>query len=104
MSGGHWNYMNDTLKNEIFNYPYENKRTNNPMEDVEISQLVFDIFDLLHSYDWYISGDTTEEDYLEDKDKFKKKWLRNKNYNEEVLKELIEEEFENKKQEILKIL
>ena len=74
------------------------------MEDVEISQLVFDIFDLLHSYDWYASGDTTEEDYLEDKDKFKKKWLRNKNYNEEVLKELIEEEFENKKQEILKML
>ena len=102
MSGGHWNYMNDTLKNEIFNYPYD-ERTNNPLEDVEISQLVFEIFDLLHSYDWYMSGDTTEEDYLKDKDKFKRKWLRNKNYNE-VIKELINEEFENKEQELLKML
>jgi hypothetical protein len=102
MSGGYWNYMDSTLKNEIFDY-FDERKTN-PLEDVEISELVWDVFELLHEYDWYISGDTSEERYIEEKNKFKKKWLRNKNYNKEVLKVLIEKEFESKKQELIKML
>ena len=49
MSGGRFNYMDSTIKNEIFGW------TNKPInvfEDREISELVWDVFDLIHSYDW----------------------------------------------------
>ena len=45
-------------------------------EDREISELIFDVFDLIHAYDWYASGDTCEGTYLEAKAEFKKKWLK----------------------------
>lgn len=40
-----------------------------------ISELVFDVFCLLHSYDWYASSDTCEETYRNDVKRFKGKWL-----------------------------
>lgn len=75
MSGGRFNYMDSTIKNEIFGW------TNKPInvfEDREISELVWDVFDLIHSYDWYASGDTCKETYLKDKVAFKKKWFSNR--------------------------
>ena len=51
-------------------------RRNNPLGDKMISELVWDVFCLLHSYDWYMEGDTSKETYLEDLKRFKNKWLK----------------------------
>lgn len=75
MSGGRFNYMDSTLKIEIFGWA---NRPTNVFEDREISELVWDVFDLIHSYDWYASGDTCKETYLKDKADFKKKWFSNR--------------------------
>lgn len=72
MSGGHFDYVDSRLKDEIFgwhNDPY------NALEDREISELVWDVLELLHDFDWYKSGDTCKETYLKAKDAFKKKWF-----------------------------
>ena len=74
MSGGHFDYQDSHLKSEIFGW--EN-RLKNVFEDWEISELVFDVLDLIHDYDWYICGDTCRETYLIKKSKFKEKWLGN---------------------------
>ena len=75
MSGGHFEYLDSRLKDEIFGY--ENK-VKNVFEDREISELVFDVLDLLHEFDWYYSGDTGKETYLGAKAEFKKKWFGNR--------------------------
>ena len=86
MSGGHWDYKNDELYHEIFGWEfdfhsktYERRvmmaRNKNPLEDKELSELVMDVFSLLHSYDWYASGDTDQPSYMNDVMRFKKKWL-----------------------------
>ena len=77
MSGGHWDYANDTLAGEVLGYDYyfdyglNSERHNkcfkkavreHPLEDPEISALVFDVFCLLHSYDWAVSADTSMDD------------------------------------------
>ena len=75
MSGGHFDYIDSRLKNEIFRW---DDKPCNVFEDREISLLVWDVLDLIHDYDWYVSGDTCEETYLEAKEKFKKKWFSNR--------------------------
>lgn len=72
MSGGHFDYLDSRLKDEIFGY---GNKVKNVFEDREISELVFDVLDLIHEFDWYYSGDMNKETYLEAKAKFKKKWL-----------------------------
>ena len=72
MSGGRFNYIDSALKNEIFNY---SDTPINVFEDREISELVFDVLDLIHDFDWYASGDTCKETYLKAKTAFKKKWF-----------------------------
>lgn len=89
MSGGYFNYSNDNVAREIFgygitvNYGLEKLKDDsiqaakdNPLEDHEISELVYDVFCLLHSYDWYKEGDTSYETYQKDVAFFKNKWLR----------------------------
>lgn len=88
MSGGHWGYLNDNLANVIFNWRLcpdygkdgfsqaKQAARMNPLEDNELSELLWDMLCLLHSYDWYVRGDTSEERYLEDAKYFKNKWLR----------------------------
>ena len=73
MSGGRFNYLDSQLKSEIFGWA---DKPRNVFEDKEISQLIWDVFELIHAYDWYDSGDTSEKNYLEEKKKFKGKWLR----------------------------
>jgi hypothetical protein len=102
MSGGHFNYTNDTLCREIYNWMvspnYGDRGFNqsklarqvDPFEDIIISELIFDVFCLMHSYDWYASADTGEETYRKDVQKFKDKWL--KQMPEERIKEIIEDE------------
>ena len=101
MGGGHFDYQDKQLKNDMFGYEHEYK---NPLEDREISNLVFDVLTLLHVFDYYKSGDTGEENYLTAKDKFKKKWLHNKNYQKEVLEQIIDDTLQEVKDELLKVL
>lgn len=75
MSGGHFEYADSRLKDEIFGWM---DTPRNVFEDREISELVWDVLDLIHDYDWYVSGDTCKETYLNAKAKFKRKWLSNR--------------------------
>ena len=101
MSGGHWDYGQCNLGYEMFpgcdvcyglgddsrskysNYTSSVKlaRKINPMEDKQLSELVFDVLCLVYSADWYKSGDTGEDTYLEDVKYFKQKWLKQKPEN-----------------------
>lgn len=89
MSGGSLDYISSSLANAL-DIPYghygEISKSNNsidykrviksnPMEDTELSLMMYDICCLLHSLEWYKSGDTAEDDYLEDVKSFKDKWL-----------------------------
>lgn len=78
MSGGFWDYKDNSLKFEIFNYKTETTEQamkENPLKDKVISGIVFDVLNLLHEFDWYISGDTSEEDYRAAVKIFKDRWL-----------------------------
>ena len=75
MSGGRFNYFDNTAKNEIFDY---RDHPHNVFEDREFSELVWDVFEVIHDYDWYASGDTCEETYRKSLYAFKKKWFDNR--------------------------
>lgn len=90
MSGGYWNYTDRSLASDIFSYYLDTdcglsgeehdkalKRAikMNPMEDPEISGILYDIFCLLHSYDWAKSGDTDMDSYRRDAAEFKNRWF-----------------------------
>lgn len=88
MSGGKYGYSTDLACEKVFNYAVcpdygsdgfkqsATARALNPLEDRELSEMVFDMFCVLHSYDWYASGDTCEEQYRADVKRFKEKWLQ----------------------------
>ena len=103
MSGGCWNYMNDSAASEILGYHiyvgygldsdkheknYKQVVRDNPLGDPEISALVYDVFCLLHSYDWAESGDTDMNDYQKDVEIFKKRWF--KKARKDRIKEMID--------------
>lgn len=75
MSGGRFDYIDGRLKDEIFGWT---DKPSNVFEDREISELVWDVLDLIHDFDWYASGDTCKETYLKKKAEFKKKWFSNR--------------------------
>ena len=75
MSGGRFNYIDSSLRDEIFGWA---DKWHNVFEDREISELVWDILILIHDYDWYVSGDTSKDAYLKAKAEFKRKWLGNR--------------------------
>ena len=75
MSGGRFDYKDSILKDEIYGWA---DKPINVFEDREISELVWDVFDLIHDFDWYTSGDTCKETYLKAKSDFKKKWFSNR--------------------------
>ena len=93
MSGGYFEYKDRTAVNTIFDY---GDRTN-VFEDEEVSELVWDVFQLIHDFDWYKSGDTCKETYLKKKSAFKKKWFKSdrkvrlKGYVDDRLKEVKDE-------------
>ena len=72
MSGGRFEYKDSSLKAEIYGWT---DTPSNVFEDIEISELVWDVLDLIHDFDWYASGDTCKETYLKAKAEFKKKWF-----------------------------
>ena len=113
MSGGHWNHMDRTLSYEIFDYyadmsyglsgdrhDQELKRAikMNPLNDAEISGLLYDVFCLLHSYDWAISGDTDMDEYQKDVAAFKERWFDKA--RSEQIQETIDICLENLKDEL----
>ena len=96
MSGGRFNYQDMTLRDEIFGYAGRDE-INNVFEDREITELIYDVFDIIHAYDWYASGDTCKATYIEAKDEFKKKWFGN---NEARMKYIIDGAIEGVKKEL----
>jgi len=87
MSGGHFDYINDSLCDTITgayprldmngeeqHYMAKAVRILNRLEDGDISEITYDVFCLLHSFDWYRSGDTGRSDYEADVKAFKEKW------------------------------
>ena len=110
MSGGHFNYANDTLCREIYGWKVDPDygdegfeqspiaRKINPFNDLVISELIFDVFCLLHSFDWCESGDTCEETYRKDVKHFKEKWL--KQIPELKIKEIVDGEISRMRDEL----
>ena len=94
MSGGNFNYVDATLRDEIYGW---SETWHNVFEDREISELVWDILDLIHDYDWYVSGDTSKETYLNAKADFKNKWFNNRDV---VVKRVIDTAIEEVKAEL----
>lgn len=100
MSGGHYNYLSYTLANELnfpsgsygigtgkySSYDQEVKETRaiNPMCDKELSEMMYDVDCLLHSLEWWQSGDIGEERYFADVKAFKEKWFCR--YSEQSIK------------------
>ena len=74
MSGGHFDYKDSALKHEIFGW---DDKCTNQFEDIEFSELVWDVLNLIHEYDWYICGDTNKLKYVRAKNAFKEKWFKN---------------------------
>lgn len=115
MSGGYWNYTNDTFARELFGWSVDIDygladedmkkqrkvaRRLDPLEDKVISELVYDVFCLLHSFDWYKECDNCERHYREDVEFFKNKWL--KKIPKDYVKQVVQEELEATKKELLK--
>lgn len=103
MSGGYFNYEDRTLKNRIFGYACESSRqarADNRLEDKVVSEIAYDIFNVLHAYDYYQEGDKTEEEYRKAVKKFKDKWF-SKKFNEKYCRELVSEECEMLRKQLL---
>ena len=96
MSGGVFGYSDIHAKNEIFGY---DNKFSNIFEDREISELIFDVFDLIHDYDRYASGDTGEDTYLKAKAEFKRKWLKR---DDERVKRVIDTAIDEVRKELYK--
>ena len=96
MSGGRFDYIDSRCKSEIFGW---DDKFRNVFEDREISELIFDVFDLIHAYDWYDSGDTSEGTWLTAKDVFKKKWLKR---DDERVKRVIDNAIDEVREELYK--
>ena len=98
MSGGRFNYADGNLKSEMFGWvdePY------NVMEDEEVSELVWDLLDLIHEFDYYVSGDILREDYIKAKNDFKKKWFGNRMIR---LENIVDRKIEKLKSEIVEMI
>lgn len=113
MSGGRFDYNDSSLAHEIFgwdvdiDYNLDEKhleharqlvRKKNVFEDKEISELIYDVFCLIHSYDWYRSGDTGKEDYRNDVAFFKNKWFGKT--DDERIKKVVSDELSYFKSEL----
>ena len=98
MSGGTLNYRDRSTKLEIFNYCGDDSRkVPDVFNDREISEVVWDVFELIHDFDWYQSGDIQEGDWNLSVKRFKDKWFskegkedRYKKYIDDSIKELKE--------------
>ena len=67
MSGGHFNYADSRL----YEWSQQVRRDGNPL----LADLLHDLEDLLHEYDWWQSGDTGREKWLNAWESWQKKWM-----------------------------
>jgi len=110
MSGGRFDYKQYILSEEVYDYHMsltygqdgfkQAKRAAklNPFEDVEMSEMFWDMLVVLHSLDWYLSGDTSEPTYRDDVEYFKKKWL-GKDVNQRI-EHMIDNALESAREDI----
>ena len=80
MSGGSYSYIYSRLEEECVGRMY----------DAEMNDLIKDLCDLLHTLEWWQSGDTSEDRYRENLSRFKSKWF--KGDRQERLKGYIDEQ------------
>ena len=80
MSGGSYDYICYKLSNECEGRMY----------DAEMNDLIKDLCEVLHSLEWWQSGDTSESSYREELSRFKAKWF--KGDRQERLKGYIDEQ------------
>lgn len=71
------------------------------MFDTELNQMMKDLVPVIEDLEKWQEGDIGEEQYRETVTKFKAKWFKR---NKCDIEELVNEVFENKKQELLKEL
>lgn len=95
MIGGMFYGSDTTVKNILFRWSDE---PINVFEDEVISELVWDVFDLIHSFDYYKSCDTSKDAYLKDKAAFKKKWLGKSKGS--VARKIVDESIEDLRQKL----
>lgn len=85
-----------------FNYGYTNiEEYFGRMEDAQLNEMIRDLQKVLHDVEWYVSSDICEGTYRETVKTFKKKWFKQSDAD---IKAFIEEQFEQKKNELLKEL
>lgn len=82
MSGGSYDYICYKLSNEC----------DGRMYDAEMNDLIKDLCEVLHSLEWWQSGDTSESSYREELSRFKAKWF--KGDRQERLKGYIDEQID----------
>jgi len=85
MSGGHYNYLCYTIQDT-----YEGE-----LEDSLMEELLKDFCKILKSLEWYKSGDTCQESYHADVDKFINKWTHSDYSTYAKAKSEIVRKFEN---------
>ena len=98
MSGGKFGYYNEYLKDEMLVY---HGRPNSVMEDDEISELVFDVLELIRVYDYYSCSDTDRDTYIKRKKEFKKKWFGNRS---ERLEQIVDKKIEQFREEVKEMI
>ena len=91
MSGGSMDYL-----------CYRVEEAASAMGDRELTELVKDVAELLHDREWYISGDYGANTWEESVRKFKQKWFDKP--REKRLKALIEQMFDETKQECMNMI
>lgn len=89
MSGGSYDYKYTVLENYYIGNVF----------DIELNEMLKDLTEVLHDLEWWQSSDISEKDYRKTVAKFKKKWFKT---DYVMVKKIIEREFENKKQDLLK--
>ena len=91
MSGGAMDYV----YGRIYDLSYQE---NDPI----IKKLLIDLSEYLHAEEWWLSGDTCKETYMEERKKFKDKWIK---LDSKVnIDEFISEELERVKKELYEAL
>ena len=119
MSGGHFEYTQDRLCEALFGWDVYiprhrmNQETEyaeqlqavrriDPMHDIELSELVFDILYLIHSLDYWQSGDNGEAEYRKDAQWFKEQWADTP--REDRLRFYVDEKIKALKEELEKMI
>lgn len=87
MSGGFWDYKNDSLYYNLFGYfepnddgdynddnDYEIGRNGKIFESETLNKILKDMLELLHERDYNLCGDIRDETYIESEKKILKKW------------------------------